>query len=110
MNRAYSAPFSFQTIEQLFLPGKDLPLDTIRLSKPFEIHPALFVLLAVIFVTLILGLWGGALFPIFTTVIGLVLVWTAAVFLILYALVWLARTAYKRHNIPSEALTVSLFI
>ncbi len=62
------------------------------MSKPFEIHPALFVLLAVFFVSLIPGLWGGALFPVFATVIGLVLVGTAVVFLILYTLVWLART------------------
>jgi hypothetical protein len=70
-------------------------------------HPALFVLLAVFFVSLILSLWGGALFPIFTTVIGLVLVWTAAVFLILYALVWLARTIYARHNVPSKTFFFS---
>jgi len=72
------------------------------LSKPFEIHPALFALLAVIFISLIFSLWGGALFPILTTIIWLVLAGTAAVFLILYALVWLARTIYARQNIPSK--------
>ena len=72
------------------------------MSKPFEIHPALLVLLVVFFISLMVSLWGGALFPAFTTIIGFVLVWTAVVFLILYALVWLARTIYTRHNIPSK--------
>jgi hypothetical protein len=68
------------------------------LSKSLEIHPALFVLLAIFFVSLILSLWGGALFPVFTTVVGIVLVGTAALFLLLYALVWFARTIYGRKN------------
>jgi hypothetical protein len=76
--------------------------DIVRLSKPFEIHPVLLVLLVVFFVSLMLGLWGGALFPVFTTIIGFVLVGTAVVFLILYVLVWFARTIYVRHKIPSK--------
>ncbi len=72
------------------------------MSKPFEIHPALLVLLTVFFISLMLSLWGGALFPVFTTIVGFVLVGTAVVFLILYALVWLARTVYARHNIPAN--------
>jgi antibiotic biosynthesis monooxygenase (ABM) superfamily enzyme len=67
------------------------------LSKPFEIHPALLALLAVFFVSLTLSLWGGGLIPVFTTITWLVLVGTAGVFLILYALVWLARKMYARH-------------
>ena len=80
------------------------------MSKPFEIHPAPLVLLAAFFVSLMLSLWGGALFPVFTTIIWLVLVWTAVVFLILYALVWLARKIYARQSIPSKALVVLLSI
>ena len=49
-----------------------------------------------------LTLWGGALFPALTIIIGLVIVWTGAVFLILYALVWLARTIYTRRHPPSQ--------
>ena len=74
------------------------------MSKPFEIHPALLVLLVVFLVSLMLSLRGGALFPVLTTIIGFVLVGTAAVFLILYALVWLARTVYVRRH-PSETDT-----
>jgi len=80
------------------------------LSKPFEIHPALLALLAVFFISLILSLWGGALFPILTTLIGGVLVGTAVAFLILYTLVWLARKIYGRQSTPSKALTVLLSI
>jgi hypothetical protein len=80
------------------------------LSKPFEIHPALLVLLIVFFLSVMVSLWGAALFPVFTTIIGLVLFWTAVVFLIPYALVWLARTIYKRHNVPSKTPTVSLYL
>ncbi len=70
------------------------------MSKPFEIHPALLVLLVVFFVSLMLSLWGGGLIPVFTTIIGFVIVWTAAFFLILYALVWLARTIYAQRHPP----------
>ncbi len=75
------------------------------MSKPFEIHPALLVLLVVFFVSLMLSLRGGGLFPIFTTIIGFVIVWTAAFFLILYALVWLARTIYARRHLPAKTNT-----
>jgi hypothetical protein len=75
------------------------------LSKPFEIHPALLALLAVFFVSLTLSFWGGALIPLFATIIGFVLVWTAGVFLILYALVWLARTIYARRHPPAPPRT-----
>jgi uncharacterized membrane protein (UPF0182 family) len=75
------------------------------LSKPFEIHPALLVLLAVFFVTLTLSLWGGGLIPVFTTIIWSVLVMTAVVFLILYGLVWLARTIYARRHPPAPPRT-----
>jgi hypothetical protein len=75
------------------------------LSKPFEIHPALLVLLVVFFVSLMLSLWGGALFPVLTTIIGFVLFWTAVVFLILYALVWLARRNYARRHPLSKTDT-----
>lgn len=80
------------------------------MSRPFEIHPALLVLLVVFFLSVMVSLWGGAIFPVFTTIIGLVLVWTAVVFLILYVLVWFARTIYTRHNIPSRTPTVSLYL
>ncbi len=73
------------------------------MSKPFEIHPALLVLLAVLFVSVTLSLWGGGLIPVFTTIIGFVIVWTAAFFLILYALVWLARTIYARRHLPGNS-------
>jgi hypothetical protein len=75
------------------------------LSKPFEIHPALLVVLAVFFVSLMVILWGGGLIPVFRTIIGFVLVWTAVVFLILYALVWLARTIYTRRHLPAPPRT-----
>ena len=75
------------------------------MSKPFEIHPALLVLLAVFFVSVMLNLWGGALFPILSTIILFVLVGTAAVFLILYALVWHARTIYARRHLPAPSRT-----
>ena len=75
------------------------------MSKPFEIHPALVVLLVVLFVSLMLSLWGGGLFPVFTTIIWLVLVGTAVVFLILYALVWLAQTIYARRHPTSKTDT-----
>ena len=75
------------------------------MSKPFEIHPALLVLLAVFFVSLMVSLWGGGLFPVFTTIVGFVLVWTAVVFLILYALVWLARTIYAWRHPPAPPRT-----
>lgn len=80
------------------------------MSKPFEIHPALLVLLVVFFLSLMLSLWDGALFPILTTIIWFVVAGTAAVFLILYALVWLARTIYARRHVPSKTLTVSLLL
>lgn len=72
------------------------------MSKPLEVHPALLVLLAVFFISLILSLWGGALFPIFRTLIGGVLVGTAVAFLILYMLVWLARKIYAGLSIPFQ--------
>ncbi len=75
------------------------------MSKPFEIHPALLVLLAVFFVPLTLSLWGGGMIPVFTTIIGFRLVWTAGVFLILYVLVWLARTIYARRHLPAPPRT-----
>ena len=75
------------------------------MSKPFEIHPALLVLLVVFFVSVMLSIWGGGLFPVFTTIIGFVLFWTAAFFLILYALVWLARTIYARRHLPAPSRT-----
>jgi len=87
-----------------FCPGKGSQ-DLVRLSKPFEIHPALLVLLAVFFVSLTLSLWGGGMIPVFTTIIGFGLVWTAGVFLILYALVWLARTIYARRHLPAPPRT-----
>jgi len=77
----------------------------VGLSKPFEIHPALLVLLAVFFVSITLSLWDGGLIPIFTTTIGFLLVGTAGVFLILYALVWLARTIYARRHLPAPPRT-----
>ena len=92
-----------------FCPDKPSP-DTVRLSKPFEIHPALLVLLVVFFVSMMISLRGGALFPAFTTIIGFVLFGTAAAFLILYALVWLGRKIYARQSIPSKTLTVLLSI
>ena len=76
------------------------------MSKPFEIHPALLVLLTVFFVSLMVSLLGGGLIPVFTTIIGLVIVWTAVVFLILYALVWLARTIYARRHLPAPPRTL----
>jgi len=75
------------------------------LSKPLEVHPALLVLLAVFFVSLMLSLWRGGLIPIFTTIILFVLVGTAGIFLILYALVWLARTIYARRHLPAPPRT-----
>ena len=75
------------------------------MSKPFEIHPALLVLLVVFFVSVMLSLWSGALFPVLTTIIGFVLFWTAVVLLILYALVWLARTIYARRHLPAKTNT-----
>ncbi len=75
------------------------------MSKPFEIHPALLVVLVVFFVSLMLSLRGGELFPVFTTIIGFVIVWTAAFFLILYALVWVARTIYARRHLPAPSRT-----
>ena len=104
--RADSAPVSFETIEKRFLPG-ECSQDIVRLSKPLEMHPALLVLLIVFFISLTLSLWGGALFPVFTTIIWLVLAGTAVVFLILYALVWFARTIYARHKIPSKTFFFS---
>jgi len=79
--------------------------DIVSLSKPFEIHPALLVLLVVFFVSVMLSLWSGALFPVLTTIIWFVLFWTAVVFLILYALVWLARTIYTRRHLPAPPRT-----
>ena len=77
----------------------------VRLSKPFEIHPALLALLVVLFVSLMISLWGEALFPALTTIILFVLVGTAGVFLILYTLVWLARTIRtRRHLAPNSFL------
>ena len=75
------------------------------MSKPFEVHPALLVLLVVFFVSLMLSLRGGGLIPVFTTIIWLVLVGTTGVFLILYALVWLARTIYARRHPPAPPRT-----
>jgi hypothetical protein len=75
------------------------------LSKPFEIHPALLVLLAVFFVSLMLSLWGAGPIPTFTTIIWFVLIGAAGVFLILYALVWLARTIYARRHLPTPPRT-----
>ena len=75
------------------------------MSKPFEIHPALLVLLVVFFVSLMLSLRGGGLIPVFTTITWLVLVGTTGVFLILYALVWLARTIYARRHLPAKTNT-----
>ena len=80
------------------------------MSKPFEIHPALLVLIVVFLVSLMLSLWGGGLIPVFTTIIGFVIVWTAAFFLILYALVWLARTIYARRHPPAPPRTVSVVV
>src|SRR6266571_1857120 len=71
-------PSRLKRLSNSFCPGKGSQ-DLVRLSKPFEIHPALLVLLAVFFVSLMLSFWGGGLIPVFTTIIGLVLVWTAAV-------------------------------
>ncbi len=76
----------------------------VSLSKPFEMHPAL-VLLAVFFVSIALSLWDGGLIPIFTTTIGFLLVGTAVVLLILYALVWLTRTIYARRHLPAPPRT-----
>ena len=95
--RAYSAPSRLKRLSNSFGSGKSSQ-DIVRLSKPFEIHPALLVLLAVFCVSLMLSLWGGELIPVFATITGFVLVGTAAVFLILYALVWLARTIYTRRG------------
>ena len=64
------------------------------MSKPFEVHPALLVLLVVFFVSLMVILWGGSPILAFTTIVWFVLAGTAVVFLILYALVWLARKIY----------------
>ena len=100
--RAYSAPVSFETIEQLFF-ARPSPHKTLFVCQnPSRSHPALLVLLAVFFISLTLSLWGGALFPIFTTLIGGVLVGTAVAFLILYTLVWLARKIYARLSIPFQ--------
>jgi len=68
------------------------------LSKPGGIHPILIVLFAVLFVSLSLGLLGGSLIFVFMTVVGLLVVWTAVVFLILFVLVWLLRTIYLRRH------------
>src|SRR3989442_7451067 len=100
--RAHSAPVSLKRLSNSFCPEKSSQ-DIVCLSKPFEIHPALLALLAVFFVSLMLSLWGGGLIPVFTTIIGFVIVWTAAFFLILYALVWLARTIYARRHLPGNS-------
>src|SRR6267143_318877 len=97
-------PSRLKRFSNSFCPGKSSQ-DLVRLSKPFEIHPALLVLLAVFFVSLMLTLWGGSLFPVFTTIIWFVLAWTTVVFLILYALVWLARTIYARRHLPPPPRT-----
>ncbi len=57
------------------------------LSKPVRIHPILIVLFAVLFVSLSLGLLGGSLIFVFMAMVGLLVVWTAVVFLILFVLV-----------------------
>jgi len=62
-------------------------------------------LLAVFFVSVMLSFWGGGLIPIFTTIIGFVIVWTAVVFLVLYVLIWLARTIYARRHLPAPPRT-----
>src|SRR6267378_180908 len=97
-------PSRLKRFSNSFCPGKSSQ-DITRLSKPFEIHPALLVLLTVFFVSLMVILWGGSPILAFTTIVWFVLAGTAVVFLILYAIVWLARTIYTRRHPPAPPRT-----
>lgn len=70
------------------------------LSRSLQLnHPALVALLALVFVTLVLGAFGeGPGLIWFALLGGSVILGTLALFAILFILVFLAQTIYKRRH------------
>ena len=70
-------PSRFKWSSKSFLPGQILSRHCSFLSKPFEIHPALLVLIGIFFVSVMFTLWTGELFSASTSIAGFVLAWAA---------------------------------